>query len=526
MISIMSLQEAINPILGDKTDYFTKYNEEFDYDDLLLIHPNGEIFYTVSHNDDYKTNIATGKFKESGLGRLFSKVMESKTLEMSDFAPYAPDNGESAAFLAQPVVNKNVVEMVVALKLSIDSINKIMLERSGMGKTGESYLVGKDKLIRSRPYADDKNGQGETTGGQARVDVVDTVASREALSGIINKRIIDNYQGKVVLSAFAPIKVGDTIWALIVEITKSEAFSEIKTLKKINYGMALMVILFIIAMAYMITRSITSPIQHLTEIARKVSDGNLDVRADIHTNDETKILATAINQMLDDIEHQINTITKSSADRQRLIEELRKSEEKYRGIFDNAAEGIFQTTPEGHFLNANPALLKILGYDSIDDLNKSSRKSGRFLMSANQWDEVVRQLNAANRLSGLELEFVRKGGTKLWGAMSARAIRDSENRVICFEGSLVDISQSKETEKAEREREKAEAATQAKSEFLANMSHEIRTPLNAVIGLDRPGPQDRTIPQARGLPVKNIHLGQGPVGHHQRYSGFFENRSQ
>ena len=483
MISIMSLQEAINPVLRDRTDYFTKYNGEFDYDDLLLIHPNGEIFYTVAHNDDYKSNITSGKFKDSGLGKLFRKVMESKTLQMSDFEPYAPDNGEPAAFLAQPVVNKGVVEMVVALKLSIDSINKIMLERSGMGKTGESYLVGKDKLIRSRPHANDQNNQADPTAGKAGVHVVDTVASREALAGIINKKSIDNYQDQLVLSAYTPIKVGDTIWALIVEITKSEAFSEVGTLKNINYGIALTGIIFIIAMAYTITRSITSPIKHLTDIARKVSDGKLDVRADIHTNDETRILATAINHMLDDIEHQINTITKSSADRQRLIEELRKSEEKYRGIFDNAAEGIFQATPEGHFLNANPALLKILSYDSIDDLNESSTKPGRFFMSAAQWNGLRRQLITGNRISGLELEFVRKDRTTLWGAMSARTIRDSENNVTCFEGSLVDISESKEKEKAEREREKAEAATQAKSEFLANMSHEIRTPLNAVIGL-------------------------------------------
>ena len=90
----------------------------------------------------------------------------------------------------------------------------------------------------------------------------------------------------------------------------------------------------------------------------------------------------------------------------------------------------------------------------------------------------------------MEIEFRRKDGSLFGGSLSLRGVYDKNRQLQYFEGSIVDISATKEREKAEQERraaeverEAAEAATQAKSEFLANMSHEIRTPLNAVMGM-------------------------------------------
>jgi hypothetical protein len=79
------------------------------------------------------------------LGRLVRHVIQSRQFAMADFAPYAPSNNEPAAFVAQPVIHDGAVEAVVALQLSIEAINSIMQEPEGMGKTGETYLIGADK---------------------------------------------------------------------------------------------------------------------------------------------------------------------------------------------------------------------------------------------------------------------------------------------------------------------------------------------------------------------------------------------
>ena len=231
MISTMSLEEAINPRFERKGDYFTRYNQQYGYDDLLLIHPQGEIFYTVAHNADYGTNILTGKYTDSNLSALIRKVLETKQFEIADFALYAPDSNEPSAFIAQPVVNGDRVEVVVALKLSIDTINSMMLERSGMGKTGETYLIGSDQLPRSDTFREPGKYSVQTAFMTPEAGLIDTVATQAALAGETGADIIQGYMGKHVLSSYTPVRIGDTMWALIAEIDEAEAFSAIQALK-------------------------------------------------------------------------------------------------------------------------------------------------------------------------------------------------------------------------------------------------------------------------------------------------------
>ncbi len=323
MITTMSLEEAINPSFHGKPDYFTTYNEHFQYDDLLLIHPNGEVFHTVAHNEDYGTNILHGKFKETGLGEILRKVLTSQDFEFADFTLYAPDNNEPAAFIAQPVVRDGNTEVVVALKLSMNSINQIMQERSGIGDTGETYLVGNDKLMRSNSLLDPHHHSVKASFAYPDKGRVDTEASRLALSGKKGKQIISNYDGNRVLSAYTPVKVGNTTWALIAEIDASEAFATMIELKFFLVFIAFNCILAIITTALVTTRSITNPIAHLTEAARRVTHGDLEVRTNLQTHDETKILGSAFNRMLDRIKELIVQITKVSEERKRAELEVR-----------------------------------------------------------------------------------------------------------------------------------------------------------------------------------------------------------
>lgn len=323
MITTMSLEEAINPQSHDKSDYFTKYNNHFEYDDLLLIHPNGKVFYTVTRNADYGTNVIKGQYTNSGLGKIFKKVLQSRQFEFVDFSLYAPDNNKPAAFIAQPLVRNGVVEVVVALRLSINSINKIMQERSGMGNTGETYLVGMDKLMRSDSFLDAEHHSVQASFAHPVKGIVDTEASRQALAGKSGKKIMPSYHGRLVLSAYTPVYVGDTTWALIAEIDDSEAFATLDALKCLLVLIAIAGVIVIVLIAVLFTRSIILPIAHLTKAAVKVTQGNLEIRTHIRSRDETRILGGAFNDMLDKIETQVKQITQVSDERKQAEQEIR-----------------------------------------------------------------------------------------------------------------------------------------------------------------------------------------------------------
>ncbi len=154
MVTLLPLEEALTErIAEEQEDFFTKYTKKYGYYDLFLIHPEGFVFYSVAHEADYHSNLVKGQYADSNLGVLLRNVLQSKTFGMADFAPYAPSKGEPAAFIAQPILDSNGnVQMVVALQLSLQSINGVMRQREGMGKTGETYLLGPDKRMRSDSF--------------------------------------------------------------------------------------------------------------------------------------------------------------------------------------------------------------------------------------------------------------------------------------------------------------------------------------------------------------------------------------
>ncbi len=163
---------------------------------------------------------------------------------------------------------------------------------------------------------------------------------------------------------------------------------------------------------------------------------------------------------------------------------LEESEHKFRSLYENAVEGIFRTTVEGRMLTANPAMARILGYASAEDLLTSVVDIGAQIYADQQQRAVILGvLREKDSVSDFETRFRRKDGSETWVSISARVERDETGEISYIEGSLLDINERKEKERAERERKEADIANQAKSVFLSSMSHEIRTPMNAILGL-------------------------------------------
>jgi len=130
---------------------------------------------------------------------------------------------------------------------------------------------------------------------------------------------------------------------------------------------------------------------------------------------------------------------------------LLKAEQKYRGIFENSINGIFQTTPEGTYLDVNPALIRMYGDSSREEMMARISDIGRLLyVDPNRRAEFVKLVQERGVVRDFESQIYRKDGSIIWIAESARAVRDGDGKVLYYEGMVEDIAVRKEAEEKVR----------------------------------------------------------------------------
>jgi PAS domain S-box-containing protein len=140
-------------------------------------------------------------------------------------------------------------------------------------------------------------------------------------------------------------------------------------------------------------------------------------------------------------------IQKKAAALEQAHEDLKSSESKYRGIYENAIEGIFQTTPEGRFLDASPSLARNLGYESSQELVATITDAAHQLYLRPQDRKIVLQaLEQKGELFGFETQYKKKNGEVIWVLVSTKAIRDKDGELKYFQGFAIDITERKRAE--------------------------------------------------------------------------------
>ncbi|HSO67564.1 MAG TPA: hypothetical protein VLP30_06885, partial [Desulfatirhabdiaceae bacterium] len=252
------------------------FYEDRGYPDIYLIcAAHGHVMFTCAKERDLGANLTYGDPKNSSLAGLWKKVVQTKKMAIVDFQPYAPLGGLPAAFVGYPILgDSDEMHAVIVFQLSIGHINAIMNQRDGLGKTGETYLVGSDRLMRSDSFRNPARFSLKASFANPDAGKVDTEAVREALAGRIGEKIITDYEGRRVLSAFSPLKIEDLNWAIISEIDQAEAF---ETLNAMNWLMGIVAvagIAIITFAAFLIARSITYPIHKSAKFAERISLGD------------------------------------------------------------------------------------------------------------------------------------------------------------------------------------------------------------------------------------------------------------
>ncbi len=203
---------------------------------------------------------------------------------------------------------------------------------------------------------------------------------------------------------------------------------------------------------------------------------------------------------------QVLWVARNITERKQAEQALARAEEKYRSIFENAAEGIFQTTPDGRCLSVNPALAKMYGYGSPAEFIAKGVDLAGLYVDPNRRLEFIRRLDESDALTKFESQAYRKDRSIFWISENARVVRDAQGLALYYEGTVEDITQRRKSEEALRrselkERERSQQLAQTLQELqqtqtklvqsekmsslgqmMAGVAHEINNPVNFIYG--------------------------------------------
>ncbi|KAA3654134.1 MAG: HAMP domain-containing protein, partial [Calditrichaeota bacterium] len=287
-------QDAAYTKLHDNwVNFFSDFISTRDYYDVYLFAPNtGRVLFSISQEDDFGSDLQD---ENHILATTWQKMQERRELVISDLQPYAPSADMPAMFIVAPVFDQGHFVGSIGLQILNSDINLIMQERSGMGTTGEVYLVGQDNLMRSDSYLNPADYAVEASfQGTVEENGVDTKATQAALVGESRSEIITDYKGQAVLSVYSPFNLNsDVVWAVIGEISLAEVNIPILEMRQMAVLVVGVFVILIAIAAFFVSQKIAHPIQRITEVAQGIAKGDLEHEIKIRRKDEIGALADA-----------------------------------------------------------------------------------------------------------------------------------------------------------------------------------------------------------------------------------------
>ncbi len=295
---------AYKAVYDDVVPYFAEFMEVKVYYDVFLISASGEVLMTVALENDFGTNLNNYKHH---LATTVAKAKDENRVVLSDMAQYAPSNGDAAMFMVAPIMG-DPSNGFAALQVANNAINDIMQQRDGMGKTGETYLVGPDFKMRSDSYLDSENRTvDKSLRGSVKTNGVETIAVKSALKGESGAEVITDYNGNSVLSLWDPLELDSGLrWAVLAEIDEAEAFALANTLMWVIIGLVAIGCVVVFLFAKKIASKIVTPVLSLQQSVNLMAEGNLAVRVQSETQDEINELAIGFNRMASEIQQQMD----------------------------------------------------------------------------------------------------------------------------------------------------------------------------------------------------------------------------
>jgi class 3 adenylate cyclase len=316
------------------------------FDDFMIADAkSGRLIYTVDKEVDFVTSTQVGPYRKTNVAAAVARCAGSadrSAVCLEDFGLYAPAGGEPTAFMAAPVIDEGVVIGVLIAQLSDNEIDKVVTgdrrwRHEGFGTTGEAYLVGPDKLVRSAPrafyenrehyFADLKSvGTPEAEMAAIRrfdtpvlIQRIDTKASQSALAGVEGTGEIIGYRGLPTLASWGPLSIPGLKWALIAKIDSAEAFAPIYKLRQDLMIAGALALLVVVLTGGWLSRSLLGPLHELTAGVKRFAAGDYGAKVAVRTNDEIGQLCFAFNGMVDELREKNVVIEGKNRENEELL---------------------------------------------------------------------------------------------------------------------------------------------------------------------------------------------------------------
>ncbi|MCH9668608.1 MAG: HAMP domain-containing protein [Actinomycetia bacterium] len=339
--------------------FFRTVVERLELADALLIDTDGNVVYTANKGVDLGTNILDGPFRGGDLTKAFNNAMQSNALdlvEVTDFGAYQPSL-EPTAWMVSPVGSLEKVTGALALQMPMSRINRLMTfdkqwEQTGLGTTGETFLVGDDQLMRSdsRLFLEDPDAyRSKVIAAGTPPEVADAAirqgttvliqpagdeATRLAGQGQTGTLIADDYLGRKTLQAYAPLAGNQLSWNIVATIESSEAFAPVARFTRTLVLSTTAMIFVVCVIAMFLARSFVRPIKRLEAGSRQITAGAYGTVLPLRSSDEFGDLTVAFNEM-----------SRNLALHQQLLTEQR--EENHKLLLSLMPESVVQRYREG-----------------------------------------------------------------------------------------------------------------------------------------------------------------------------------
>ncbi|MCP3888198.1 MAG: PAS domain S-box protein, partial [Desulfobulbaceae bacterium] len=277
-------------------------------------------------------------------------------------------------------------------------------------------------------------------------------------------KIAHTYDEKThTLCMLGDIKINDVSWGTaLIDLSMIPLERRVNHLTYQALWTGIIFLLLGVVLLIPLVRTIVKPIQQLSRFAEEIGNGNLNQKIEITSSDEIGQLALAFSTMVTKLKQTRETLEKKMADLHRSEDQLKKSEKKYRNIFENAMEGMFQILLDGTIISANPAIIEMLGYNSFNEIDDHLGNQVIQLFSdSSDGKALLKTIYEKKQVTDYETRFVQKDKKEITVAISVRGIFDSNKQLVMLEGFVLDIMEKKQKEAAERESAAAKAASDA-----------------------------------------------------------------
>ena len=281
--------------------WFNDYLSEFGYYDIFIVNQQSEVIYSVFKELDFATSLKEGPWANTGIAEAYQKglLLNQGEVYFTDLALYSPSYDAPAGFVSSPIFEGEKLLGVLIFQMPLDRISTIMSQRSGLGETGESYLIGSDKLMRSDSYLDPEGHSVINSFRSPEKGMVDTQAAEAVLDGKTGVEVIKDYNNNDVISAYMPIFLGEHKWGLLVEIDVDEAFAPIVQLEFLVLIIGLIGAALIGVVGYLVAQSIAKPILALSEQMEMIGRNfDFSKTIEVKSNDEIGKAGASLNNLL------------------------------------------------------------------------------------------------------------------------------------------------------------------------------------------------------------------------------------